>query len=70
MSEEAVLMTALRDFNVPKIITTDMPISLGLKNDLFSSIDFPQKRNLKFEETIRQSVLKQKLQTEDQFIRK
>ena len=70
MSEEAVLMRALRDFNIPKIITTDLPVFLGLINDLFPSIDVPRKRNLQWEEQIRQTVLASHLQAEDQFIRK
>ncbi|OHS95209.1 Dynein heavy chain family protein [Tritrichomonas foetus] len=70
MSEEAVLMRALRDFNIPKIITTDLPVFLGLINDLFPAIDVPRKRNLRWEEQIRQTVLHSKLQAEDQFIRK
>ncbi|KAH0788142.1 Dynein heavy chain family protein [Histomonas meleagridis] len=70
MSEEAVLMRALRDFNLPKIISTDIPVFLGLINDLFPSIDVPRKRNLKWEETIKQCVLEAKFQAEDQFIRK
>jgi dynein heavy chain len=39
MSEDTVLMRALRDFNVPKIITRDMPVFMGLINDLFPAID-------------------------------
>ncbi|GMO21711.1 MAG: hypothetical protein Ta2E_12490 [Mycoplasmoidaceae bacterium] len=70
MSEEAVLIRALRDFNVPKIITTDMPVLLGLINELFPSIDAPRKRNLKSEEVIRQCVLKERLQGEVQIVRK
>ena len=70
MSEEAVLMRALRDFNVPKIITTDMPVFLGLINDLFPAIDVPRKRNLQWEEVIKQCVLADHLQSEDQFVRK
>ena len=70
MSEEAVLMRALRDFNVPKIITTDMPVFLGLINDLFPAIDVPRKRDYKFEEIIKQTTLADRLQAEDQFVRK
>lgn len=28
--EEEVLMRALRDFNIPKIVTDDMPVFMGL----------------------------------------
>ena len=45
MSEDGVLMRALRDFNIPKIITNDLPVFLGLINDLFPRIDVPRKRN-------------------------
>jgi dynein heavy chain len=68
MSEEAVLMPALRDFNIPKIITTDFPVFLGLINDLFPAIDVPRKRNLHWEDQIRKTVLANRLQAEDQFI--
>lgn len=30
--EEEVLMRALRDFNIPKIVTDDMPVFMGLYN--------------------------------------
>ena len=33
--EEQVLMRALRDFNVPKIVFDDLPVFLGLISDLF-----------------------------------
>jgi dynein heavy chain len=70
MTEEAVLMRALRDFNVPKIITTDMPVFLGLINDLFPAIDVPRKRNLAWEDIIRKCALAARFQAEDQFVRK
>lgn len=70
MTEEAILMRALRDFNIPKIITTDMPVFLGLINDLFPAIDVPRKRNLQFEAMVKEVVLASGLQGEDQFIRK
>lgn len=30
-----MLMRALRDFNVPKIVTDDVPVFMGLIGDLF-----------------------------------
>ena len=47
--EEQVLMRALRDFNVPKIIYDDLPVFLGLISDLFPNLDVPRKRDLDFE---------------------
>ena len=70
MSEDAVLMRALRDFNIPKIVTNDLPVFLGLINDLFPKIDVPRKRNKQWEEIIRSDVLAHGLQGEDQFVRK
>ena len=65
-----VLMRALRDFNLPKIVTDDVPIIMGLIGDLFPSLDVPRKRDMDFEKQIRQATLDQKLQPEDNFILK
>lgn len=35
LNEDPLLMRALRDFNLPKIVIDDKPIFLGLINDLF-----------------------------------
>lgn len=32
-------MRALRDFNIPKIVTDDMPVFIGLISDLFPALD-------------------------------
>ncbi|KAF7259764.1 hypothetical protein EG68_06612, partial [Paragonimus skrjabini miyazakii] len=48
-SEDSVLMRALRDFNIPKLVTEDMAVFLGLISDLFPNLDAPRKRNLDFE---------------------
>lgn len=63
-------MRALRDFNLPKIVTDDVPIIMGLIGDLFPALDVPRKRDLDFEKLIRQATLDQKLQPEDNFILK
>ncbi|BFZ02963.1 hypothetical protein BsWGS_06002 [Bradybaena similaris] len=68
--EDQVLMRALRDFNIPKIVVDDMPVFMGLIGDLFPSLDVPRKRNLEFEKQIRQATLDQKLQAEENFILK
>jgi dynein heavy chain len=38
-------MRALRDFNMPKIVTDDKPIFLGLIGDLFPRIECESKTN-------------------------
>lgn len=68
--EDQVLMRALRDFNIPKIVTDDMPVFMGLIGDLFPALDVPRKRDLEFEKFVRQSVLDLKLQAEDNFVLK
>lgn len=70
MPEDAILMRALRDFNVPKIVTDDLPVFLGLIKDLFPALDAPRKRNLDFEEEIRKATLDRGLQAEEAFILK
>lgn len=55
--EDQVLMRALRDFNIPKIVTDDVPIFMGLIGDLFPALDVPRKRNLDFEALVKKSAL-------------
>ncbi|KAG7506656.1 dynein heavy chain 9, axonemal [Solea senegalensis] len=69
-AEDQVLMRALRDFNIPKIVTDDMPVFMGLIGDLFPALDVPRKRDMDFEKHVKQSVLDLKLQAEDNFILK
>ncbi|XP_066877773.1 dynein axonemal heavy chain 17 isoform X2 [Kogia breviceps] len=69
-AEDQVLMRALRDFNVPKIVTDDLPVFMGLIGDLFPALDVPRKRDLNFEKVIKQSVAELKLQAEDGFVMK
>uniref|UniRef100_A0AAX7TU92 Dynein axonemal heavy chain 17 n=1 Tax=Astatotilapia calliptera TaxID=8154 RepID=A0AAX7TU92_ASTCA len=69
-AEDQVLMRALRDFNIPKIVTDDMPVFMGLIGDLFPALDVPRKRDLDFEKGVRESILDLKLQAEDNFVLK
>ncbi|XP_045020772.1 dynein axonemal heavy chain 9 isoform X1 [Bubalus bubalis] len=68
--EDQVLMRSLRDFNVPKIVTDDMPVFLGLIGDLFPALDVPRRRDLHFEALVRKAVMELKLQAEDNFVLK
>ncbi|XP_061501815.1 dynein beta chain, ciliary isoform X1 [Anopheles gambiae] len=68
--EDQVLMRALRDFNIPKIVTDDVPVFMGLIGDLFPALDVPRKRSPDFEKLIRRSTQEMKLQPEDSFILK
>ena len=68
--EEQVLMRALRDFNVPKIIYDDLPVFLGLISDLFPNLDVPRKRDPDFEKAVKTAACDLKLQPEENFIMK
>lgn len=68
--ESQVLMRALRDFNIPKIVTDDLPIFMGLIGDLFPALDVPRKRDLDFEKQIKDAVMALFLQPEDGFVLK
>ncbi|XP_045053259.2 dynein axonemal heavy chain 11 isoform X2 [Desmodus rotundus] len=68
--EDQVLMRALRDFNMPKIVTEDIPVFLGLVSDLFPALDVPRRRVPHFEQMARQSALELHLQPEESFILK
>ncbi|XP_074223450.1 dynein axonemal heavy chain 11 isoform X1 [Camelus bactrianus] len=68
--EDQVLMRALRDFNMPKIVTDDIPVFLGLIGDLFPALDVPRRRAPHFEEVVRQSTVELHLQPEEAFILK
>uniref|UniRef100_A0A4X1UMY0 Dynein axonemal heavy chain 17 n=1 Tax=Sus scrofa TaxID=9823 RepID=A0A4X1UMY0_PIG len=63
-AEDQVLMRALRDFNIPKIVTDDLPVFMGLIGDLFPALDVPRKRDLNFEK------VGLRLQAEDSFVLK
>ncbi|XP_021937393.1 dynein beta chain, ciliary isoform X2 [Zootermopsis nevadensis] len=68
--EEEVLMRALRDFNIPKVVTDDFPVFMGLIGDLFPALDVPRKRDQEFERTVKQAAVDLLLQPEDNFILK
>ena len=44
MTEDLVLMRALRDMNLPKFVYDDVPLFLGLINDLFPGLNCPRVR--------------------------
>ena len=68
--EDQVLMRALRDFNLPKIVADDNPVFLGLISDLFPALDVPRKRDLEFEKAVKHAACDLKLQPEESFVLK
>lgn len=63
-------MRALRDFNIPKIVTEDVPVFMDLIGDLFPNLDVPRKRDVEFEKIIKKSAKDLQLQPEPGFVLK
>jgi len=72
LTEDALLMRALRDFNIPKIIAADMPIFRGLLDDLFPKIVVARKRDIDFEKCIEKTCVsdEMKLHPSPDFVEK
>ena len=68
--EEQVLMRALRDFNIPKIVADDTPVFQGLISDLFPNLEVPRSKDQIFEKAIKVATCDLQLQPEDNFILK
>ncbi|XP_078277210.1 LOW QUALITY PROTEIN: dynein axonemal heavy chain 10 [Rhinoraja longicauda] len=54
ISEDVVLMRALRDMNLPKFVFEDVPLFLGLITDLFPGLDCPRVRYPNFNDAVEQ----------------
>ncbi|XP_041853005.1 dynein heavy chain 10, axonemal [Melanotaenia boesemani] len=59
-SEDVVLMRALRDMNLPKLVFEDVPLFLGLISDLFPGIDCPRVRYPDFNDAVEQTLQENK----------
>jgi len=70
IAENAILMRALRDFNIPKITAAEWDIFFGLLGDLFPGIHVERKRDMAFEKTIEQACVDNKLFPEPEFVLK
>ncbi|XP_061632559.1 dynein axonemal heavy chain 11 isoform X3 [Phyllopteryx taeniolatus] len=68
--EDQVLMRALRDFNMPKIVTDDVTIFLGLLRDLFPGLEVERERDWDFENEVKNTTVSLQLQPEEAFILK
>lgn len=70
VSEAALLMRALRDFNLPKIAFADLDIFFGLLGDLFPKIEIERKRDMDFEKVITDCAVEATLYPHETFILK
>jgi len=55
LPEDAILMRALRDFNIPKIVAEDYVVFYGLLGDLFPGVDPPRSLDEKLESCVVQA---------------
>jgi dynein heavy chain len=71
-SEDRVLLRALRDFNVGKLVADDVAIFLGMLDDLFPKLreNLVRSREVEFENTIIEAARAMNLQSEDIFVLK
>lgn len=70
IAEAALLMRALRDFNIPKIAFQDLDVFSGLLKDLFPGVDIPRKRDMNFEGIIEQVTAENRLDPDPDYILK
>lgn len=56
MAEDPLLMRALRDFNLPKIVTDDKPIFIRLLEDLFPGAKADPKVNVDLKKLVIQAT--------------
>ncbi|TRY94050.1 hypothetical protein DNTS_011956 [Danionella cerebrum] len=59
LSEDVVLMRALRDMNLPKFVFEDVPLFLGLISDLFPGLDCPRVRYPSFNDAVESTLEEQ-----------
>eukprot|EP01084_Bolivina_argentea_P009096 17033_1 len=70
VDEAKILMRALRDFNLPKIVWQDQPIFLRLISDLFRGLEIERKVSKSLNDAIITVTKRSGLQAEDMFVRK
>jgi len=70
VDEARILMRALRDFNLPKIVSDHKNIFLRLLGDLFPGVDIERKVSKELNDAIIKVTQASGLQAEDMFVRK
>jgi len=71
VDEDRILMRALRDFNIPKLVEEDKPIFLEIIADLFPGLAGTERKfDLKLQEAIIKVAAERGLQADDTFILK
>ncbi|XP_077377243.1 dynein axonemal heavy chain 10-like [Festucalex cinctus] len=60
ITEDVVLMRALRDMNLPKFVFEDVPLFLGLISDLFPGLECPRVRYASFTDAVEEVLQENK----------
>ncbi len=70
MNEELILLRAIRDVNMPKFLSEDIPLFNGIIRDLFPGVTEQAVDYGKLMAAIKESVIEMKLQIIDSFLTK
>ena len=70
MSDEEILLLAMRDMNIPKMTTVDLPLFNGIVSDLFPGIESPQIDYSKFKRAVEEELRADNLQINHNAINK
>jgi dynein heavy chain len=61
MPESVVLIRAMRDSNVPKFLSADLPLFSALIQDLFPGVEIPETKQKELESEIKNSMRRMRL---------
>ena len=70
MIEDAVLIKAMRDSNVPKFLSPDLPLFYAIIGDLFPGIDAPFDTNNELKDAVVTKIHDHGLQDDIKFVNK
>lgn len=70
LSEDIVLIRAMRDSNVPKFLSHDLPLFNAIISDLFPDVEIPNTENAELINQIKEEIEKQNLPIVDTFVEK
>ncbi|KAJ4461065.1 putative Dynein heavy chain 1; axonemal [Paratrimastix pyriformis] len=70
LTEDIVLIRALRDTNTPKFLSEDVPLFMGIIQDLFPGIEIPSVQHGDLQEAIEEALVKKNMQPVPSFVLK
>merc|ERR1719450_2099440 len=68
--ESVLMIRAMRDSNVPKFLSNDLPLFFAIVNDLFPGIEVPYVDYGVLQTEIEHALTKQSLQVQDKLVTK